>query len=401
MKMLDVIRIAISNFRVNKLRTLLTICGVSIGIGAILFLVSLGYGLERLTKNRLLNLDALTTLTVNTGRSTILKLNDETVRRLGDIENVTAVSPTISLPSQLTLNETTTDVVIYGVEKENLRIEGIKANLGREMTEKEDEAIISSSVLEKLYGIKDYHSVLEKPLMANVFISDNTLGQTSGEASLRKESLNFKIASITTEENAGGVYVNIGVLKQLGVETYSSLKVKVKDKDKINDVRRRIEEMGFSVTTVVDTLNQIDQIFRIIQIILAGFGIIALFVASLGMLNTMTISLLERTHEIGIMKALGATNNDVRKLFLSEAALISTLGGALGIALAWVLGALINFVVNILANTAGGQSVSLFFTPPEFAVGVLFFAFTVGLLTGIYPAKRAVKLSPLEALRYE
>ncbi|MCL5411472.1 MAG: ABC transporter permease [Patescibacteria group bacterium] len=400
MKILDIVRVALSNFKVNKLRTLLTVCGVAIGIGAILFLVSLGYGLERLTKSRLLNLDALTTLTV-TSRSTILKLDEETVKKLGEIPNVTAVSPLINLSAQLTLNNTTTNAVVYGIAVKNLKIEGIRSNLGKEMTENKEDSIISANTLKNLYGIKDYNSVLEKPLSVNVFIPDTNTAQVGGETNLRKETLNFKVTSVSTEENASGLFVNIETLKKLGVTTYNSLKVKVSDKDKINDVRKRIEEAGFSVTTVVDTLSQIDQIFQIIQIVLAGFGIIALFVASLGMLNTMTISLLERTHEIGIMKALGATNLDIQKLFLSEAALISTIGGGLGIVLAWLLGTLINLIVNVLANTAGGQSVSLFYTPPEFALGVLLFAFLVGLLTGVYPAKRAVKLSPLEALRYE
>ncbi len=125
-------------------------------------------------------------------------------------------------------------------------------------------------------------------------------------------------------------------------------------------------------------------------------------VASIGIINTMTIALLERTHEIGVMKAVGASNGDVRRIFLSEAVMIAFMGGLLGLLAAMAIGFLLNLGVNLLIEMSGSeQQMSLFITPYQLSLLVLGLTIFIGLLTGIYPARRAAKLSPLEALHIE
>jgi len=183
--------------------------------------------------------------------------------------------------------------------------------------------------------------------------------------------------------------------------SYNSLKVKVKDKSQIPSMKEKFTSMGYSVTTIADTISQVDQIFRIIQIILAFFGLVALLVASIGMFNTMTIALLERTRDIGIMKAIGVRDRDVSRIFLSEAAIIAGAGGIIGVVGGWATAKLVNIGVNMLAISVGGEPETLFATPIVFALGIVIFSFFVGILTGLYPSRRASRLNPLDALRYE
>jgi len=182
---------------------------------------------------------------------------------------------------------------------------------------------------------------------------------------------------------------------------YNSAKVKVDSRDDINEVRTKIEGMGFAVTSIADTISQVDRTFRVIQIVLAAFGAIALLVAAIGMFNTMTIALLERTRDIGVMKAIGVRNRDVYRMFLSESTLIAMIGGIGGLGGGFLISKLINLAVNSLAKSVGGEPQTLFATPYWFAIGIFVFAIFVGLSTGYYPSRRAARINPLDALRYE
>jgi len=138
-----------------------------------------------------------------------------------------------------------------------------------------------------------------------------------------------------------------------------------------------------------------------LQSILALFGIISLMVAAIGLINTMTISLLERINEIGIMRAIGASSSDVKKLFLGESVLIGFFGGLAGLGIGFFSSQLFNWGINILARTLGGQALNLFSYPGWFIIFIIFLSTFVGFISGIWPAKRAASLNPLEALRYK
>ena len=162
--------------------------------------------------------------------------------------------------------------------------------------------------------------------------------------------------------------------------------------------------MGFSTSVIKNQLGAINLAFAIINGLLGAFGMVALFVAAIGIFNTMTISLLERTHEIGIMKAIGGRDKDCSRIFTAEAATIGLMGGAFGMTCGWGIGRLLEVIINFLASKAGPADQvpgHLFYTPPIFTIGVVVFAFLVSTFAGIWPARRASKLNPLEALRYE
>lgn len=393
MRMIDALEIAVNTFSSNKMRTLLTILGIAVGIGAIVFLVSLGYGLQELTVKKITSISALTTLNVNTEGSTILKINDEMLGKLAKIDGVESVSPLYSVSSQVSLGKSWTDATAYGADNKYIDLEAPELAIGKLGNNRENEVLITKAVLEAL-AIEDYQA-LGKKLKVNLFIpKDNNPNETD---EVTKE---LSISGVIKDNSLSYIYVPLKVFDNKN-RVYAAAKIKVKNKELMSEVKGKLEELGLKVSSVGDTVLQLDNIFRIARQILFIFGFVALLVASIGMFNTLTISLLERTREIGIMKALGSTDKFVRKIFLMEAIIIGMAGGVLGVVMGSLLGVIINLLVNMLAKSLGGQAVSLFVTPPLFVLAIIIFSFIIGLLTGIYPARRAARLNPLDALRYE
>jgi len=191
------------------------------------------------------------------------------------------------------------------------------------------------------------------------------------------------------------------VLENITYSTYVGAKVKVSNSEAMTSVREQIINMGFLVSVLQDTIDQVKKIFSIVQVVLGLFGLIALTVSAIGMFNTMTVMLLERTNEIGIMRSIGVTRKDVRKLFIFEAMIMGFLGGLGGVLLGYLGGFLANIGINVLAHYFGGQALDLFSSPTWFIVLIILFSTIIGLLTGIFPAQRAAKINPLDALRYK
>ncbi len=168
------------------------------------------------------------------------------------------------------------------------------------------------------------------------------------------------------------------------------------------DVRKQIEGIGYVTTSVADTVSQINSFFASARVILGLLGMVALGVAALGMFNTLTISLLERTKEIGLLISLGARRKDVKRLFIIEALALSFMGAVFGIVVAWALGRGINMALFNLAQSRGvGDTFSVFFIPLWLIVGILAFTAITGLIVVAYPARRASRISPIDALRHE
>ncbi|MCK5080824.1 MAG: ABC transporter permease [Candidatus Moranbacteria bacterium] len=152
---------------------------------------------------------------------------------------------------------------------------------------------------------------------------------------------------------------------------------------------------------VSELVDQAKQVFKVVNVILVLFEAVVLIVSAIGMFNTMTIALLERTQEIGTMKALGASKFDIWKMFLTESMIIGFMGVVVGLIIGFLMSKILNFAINVLAKNFGGLTVELFYFPTWFAIFIVIFSTLVGLVTGFYPARRAAKLNALEALRYK
>jgi putative ABC transport system permease protein len=182
---------------------------------------------------------------------------------------------------------------------------------------------------------------------------------------------------------------------------YSSLIVRLKDPKQVERVEAAARKMGFSTFSLLDATRSLRQFFFIVDIFLGIFGSVALAVASLGIVNTLVMAIMERRREIGIMKAIGAADGDVRRLFFAEAGCMGVVGGALGVGLGWMIGRVINFGTNVYLQRQQLPPQTLWSVPwwlVAFAIG---FSILVSLGAGLYPAARASRLDPVQSLRWE
>ena len=405
MKFIDLHRITVGNLRRTKLRTFLTVFGVIVSVSAIILLVSLSTGLEQITVNQIASSDALTRidLAIDQSNSQITILNDKTVEDISKIEHINFVSPQIQIPAQLNLLDSSSDIALIGLKKDYLQFEGINLTVGNAFsTDSAPEFIISLAALKLYNKDKDPQSVIGKDVMLKVVAQNASNEENSKNEKVSTSEIKGKIIGVDSNNMVNNIYAPIDLLKPQNKNEYSSLAVKVDKRNNIAETKTKLEQEGFVASTVSDLVGQIDKAFLVVSLILAAIGAIALFVAAVGIVNTMTISLLERTREIGIMKALGAKNKDVRKMFIYESWLLGLIGGGSGILLGWLFGKAFNFIVAFLFKLSGQQtSVELFIIPWKFAVAILFFTLILALLSGLFPARRAAKLNPLDALRYE
>jgi putative ABC transport system permease protein len=189
-------------------------------------------------------------------------------------------------------------------------------------------------------------------------------------------------------------------------EGYGQVVVKVQDVDQVLAIADQITGMGFQAITLQDYVQGLNNFFLALQVSFGGVGAIALLVAAIGIANTMTMSILERTREIGLMKAVGATNRDVLAIFLGEAAGIGFIGGLGGVIIGWLAGQGINVAALVyLANQAGQQGGPplgiAVYTPIWLPLFALIFSTIIGMISGLYPALRAATMIPVLALKYE
>ena len=218
---------------------------------------------------------------------------------------------------------------------------------------------------------------------------------------IESDPAEYKIVGVIPDDKTPLFYVPFIDLRSLGVVNYSQVKAVTKNKDVLGKVRQQIEAMGYLTHSVVDTVNQVNNIFGTARTVLALVGMVALAVASLGMFNTLTVSLLERTREVGLMKAMGMKSIEVRELFLTESMIMGFFGGILGIILGFLAGKAVGLILSAYALSKGQGYIDISSIPVYFAVVVILLSLTVGIVTGIYPARRAKKISALDALRYE
>jgi putative ABC transport system permease protein len=400
MRFLDLLKLSTRMFRTRPSRTFLTILGMSVGIGAILFLVSLGYGLQKNLLERIATDEAILSLDVIPTKAELISLDKESLEEISQIPEVVEISPMVSFSAQMTIGELTADVLVYAIEPSWFRLGGISSKEGKVFSQENE--IVVSSITAKLFDLEP-EEIIGKKATFTFFLSkeEEKEGGEIEEIKIVKKEIPYQISGVIEDQEVNYVYLPLESLRDFPFSKYTQAKAKVSQNKFMEGVRDKIVQMGFQVAALSDTIEQANKIFRAIQIILAIFGLIALAVAAIGMFNTMTITLLERTNEIGVMKTIGASEKDIARLFLGESMIMGFLGGIGGVGVGFLGGAIFNFGINFLARALGGQSVDLFYHPIWFVITIVILSAIVGLLTGIFPARRAAKLNCLEALRYK
>lgn len=594
---IDLIELAIKNMRFKKTRSIITIGGMAIGIGSIVFLVSIGYGLQELVVNRIARLDEMKQADISPQTGSQVTLNDKTISSLKGINGVVSVLPMISVVGRVNYQNSISDMAVYGVTTEYLSQSAIKPTKGTIFTSntiattiihtkgevagistenipdkdpnKFSEQIIEFSVAPNewvkvrseantkgdIIGYTKKESVIQQGIEVvgsnyitedksalavidengekhrkwikssvllwqkkvckisegdceagnyvvardannqqkrsegyfaeiNILIDSTNVSkipasspskdvlaaetsatnsdfiEIASESSTIKDSqtkkvslstkalkqavvnramlkvLNIKeneavgktfqvsfvvasnllsnsgekieseptqytIVGVTPDENVAFFYVPFIDLRGLGVTNFSQIKLISKDIDGLKAIRTQVETMGYSTSSVADTVSQINSLFGTARTVLALLGMVALAVAAGGMFNTLTVSLLERTREVGLMKAMGMKSSEIRELFLTESMVMGFFGGVMGIVVGLVAGKLVGIIISIFTIPRGLGYIDISYLPLPFILIVLFLSLNVGIFTGIYPARRATKISALNALRYE
>lgn len=402
MRIQDVAKLSTRMFKTNPARTWLTILGMGVGTGAVVTLVGLGFGLQNIILEQIVFGETLLSLSVTPPPSRSVDLNPQTVQDFYEIERVNDVAPIASFAALITYEGLTGNTFLQGANPSYLRFTGAKELAGRlfdDKTIKEDAgSVIVSSAMLKLFEVEDPEEAIGKQVSFRVFVPVEGTTDTK-EVELRKR---YTIIGVSNEESRPSAMVLLDELSsQLQVTSYEGVQVRVESSDYLDQVSAEIVDRGYGVTALSKTVEQANKIFQGIQAVLAVFGGIALVVSAIGMFNTMTVTLLERTGEIGIMRTLGASSNDIQVLFISEAVIVGFLGGVVGISIGVGIGFALNTMVNVAASNFGGKAVALFAYPIPFILFISAFSAIVGFLTGVFPARRAAGLNPLEAIRYK
>ncbi|MCX6762142.1 MAG: ABC transporter permease [Candidatus Moranbacteria bacterium] len=391
MNIFDLIKLSTRMFKARTTRTLLTILGMGVGIGAILFLVGLGYGIQKTLLETITTADSLLALDVYPGDSRTAISSDD-VDKIKSLDGVESISPVFETMGQLKYNNLVSDSKVLAVDKDFIKLDGIKIVEGYDINNNEPDGVVITDSLAKVFE-KQPQEMLGSNLM--LYLPEK------GEKAGNKSEMNFKIIGFTEKKDIL-IYMNAQVLdSNVSSGEYTRLKVKCNSSAVLPAVREKLTGEGFIVSALTDLIRQVDQAFGVIRIILGFFGAIALMVSAIGMFNTMTVALLERTEEIGIMKSIGASNYDILWMFVFESTIMGFLGGLSGLVIGFVGGEIFNFLVNFLAQRLGGNAASLLYFPGWFLIFILAVATLVGFFTGLIPARKASATDPLEALRYK
>lgn len=389
-------------FKTNPSRTWLTILGMGVGTGAVVALVGLGFGLQNIILEKIVFGESLLSLNVANPPSLAVALDQATIDEFATNPLVKDVSPMANYPTLVTFEGLTGNAFLQGMQPSYFLYTGAKAVEGElfsnETADEDRNSVIISTAMLKLFGLENPADALGKTVTFRVLVPQPGSEETT-EIAISKQ---YKIKGVSEDESSLVAIVTLEEFQShFQIQHYERTQVRVIDSESLVAVQDEIIAKGFIVTALSKTVEQANKIFQGIQGVLAVFGGIALTVSAIGMFNTMTVTLLERTAEIGVMRTIGASSRDIVVLFVAEAVIVGFLGGIVGIMIGVGLGWILNGVLSVAASKFGGESVRIFSYPAAFLIFIATFSAAVGFITGLFPARRAAKINPLDAIRYK
>jgi ABC-type lipoprotein release transport system permease subunit len=309
---------------------------------------------------------------------------------------------------EVTPAQSTYDAVVVASDSSGFEMVSLQASGSAGTAKKANERIAFTTPPEGVAivstGLLNLLGISEKKAVGTVFKSSFIIGKSllpSIEGKVQSQDQEYKIIAVIDDPNNTYFYIPYGDIKKLAIPHVSQFKVVLKETEGLAKIRKSIETLGFRTNSTYDTVKQIESLFVNLRVVLAILGLVALGVASLGMFNTLTVSLLERTREIGGMKTMGMVSEEVQDLFLAEAMIMGLSGGIGGLTLGYLVGKGLSAIVSMIALSQGQGFLDLTYIPLNFTIFILITSFIVGVVTGIYPAQRAKRISALNALRYE
>ncbi|HEY9206646.1 MAG TPA: ABC transporter permease [Candidatus Methanoperedens sp.] len=412
MKAFDIFRLSLSHVRKSKIRSWLTIIGIVIGVAAIVAIISIGQGMQASVQARLGSLGAdLITITPGFSRAqgfeggrgggggAGVNLTDRDLNTIKQVPGVLYANGMVSGRSDM----------ILGTEKTSVSISGVDTSVWRSIITTPLEAgryLQPGDSNDVVIGYSLAHQVFLQPITLNRPI---TIGGKT-----------FRVAGIFAQSGGfGGTdnavfmpadYARDVITENVSRNTFTSITVKVKDVSLVDTITVNIVQklmssrhvnsrtQDFTVTAFATIQQQITSVVQTISLFLAAIAAVSLLVGAVGIANTMFMSVMERTRQIGLLKALGATDNEVMELFLLESGLFGFVGGLIGI----IFGILVSVIISELGLRAlgPGGTMSAVVTP-ELLIFALVFSVFVGIISGVVPARTAAKMNPVDALRFE
>lgn len=443
MRWTDVLAMSLNNLRRRKLRTALTVLGVTVGTAAIVVMLSLGIGLKEMNRELVESSGSITTIVVQGdmgmepgSRKELKYLTDEVIGKFKRIRHVKAVYPFLDVSVIMKQGAYQADTTVRGVLQEYMAQIPIKKGTAFKRDPKELSLIYGNQIARDFFNQKTGKypfetgeppkvDLIQKPVF--VVFDLNAYYQAQGEPSKKPpKKYIFKTSGIEDggPENISkysyNVYADLELLKTHlmrvfkknpipGQPTnkkgkaypyiiYNSAEVNVDEIKNVEAVQKQIIKSGYQAVSNIEWLKQTERQSGMIQAVLGGIGAVSLFVSSIGIANTMMMSVYERTKEIGVLKVLGCDMKTIRNVFLVESGFIGLFGGIAGTAISYLSSWIINNVLKESLLINGGQG-NISRIPIELTLMAVAFSVIIGMAAGLFPALRAMKLSPLAAIR--
>jgi len=440
----DILELCLRNLMRRRARTILAVTGVIVGSCAIVVMLSIGFGLSVSYQEQIESYGNLHMIEIYSGGRVSLPtgsgddkgvLNDKTLQKIEKIKGVSAVTPVISEYLTFATGKKVASIRVLGVKAEVLEKFNYNVQEGRLLKSTDKLGVLFGN--QTPYWFRDPNSnnwsweptnvVTDKLIMTGDW--EYGWKGRSRQADSGGQKIEFKeykvkgvgVLANPNDESAYCAYMNIDELEKIQKEvrkargeqtfptigkTYDQALVYVGDINQCESVSEELRKMEYQTYSQSDWLAAMKKTARMIQGVLGGIGGISLFVAALGITNTMIMSIYERTKEIGVMKVIGANLKDIGKMFLLEAGMIGCIGGIIGLAISLLLSLLMNTVLKDaismgLGSFGGGYGSTISIIPWWVAVASVVFATAIGMIAGFLPAKRAMNMSALESLRNE
>lgn len=450
MRFADLFRLALANLRRNRSRSGMTLVGVLIGVAALTALLAYGAGVQQNARSEFNRLELYNTLRLTSAPSPFdsfsqfggveprtsarpdslppVPLTDSLLQVIGQMDDVLAAFPEFVFPIQLRANGREASASAEAIPMSFAEIPLYQPTTGAFFTAPTDTALLMAPAMAQRLGYENPADIVGQEVIVKTLTLDFRKIQQFGPAMalgltsfpLDTHHRPMLVAGLIGEDDqplSGFLRVLLPLERAKNMRKitffstldllmntsapggYAAARVQLKDNAALEPVRQAIEQTGVYVSATRDQFKQLERLFVIMDLALGIIGFIALLVATIGIANTMMMSVMERTREIGVMKAVGGYEGDLQRLFLVEGATLGMVGGLAGLLFGWGLVALIQIAVDYYLQRLAIPPVDLFYLPVWMIFAILGVTLLVSLLAGVAPARRAARIEPIEALR--
>jgi len=432
MKLVDCIKMAFSDLNKRKLRTTLTCFGIGVGALLVIVMAGLGQGIQTISNDQIKQVDSFRTISLNNSGndSKIKKIDIDNLNKFKNINGVSEITASIDTrATEINLeNKTAKNVDIVGnnldfsifttgekneikADKKKVKKYGSNPIIAGRIIEKNDSnsILIGQGLLNKL-GIKDYKSIIgntmeikvsfpkieglpqKDPLVLKVEISGvvNKAFKNGGNIITASDELASKVQDY---------YMNS--TDYLNKKGYTNAQIEANSMDNVSKVDDSIKKSGYTTQSQISYVNQMNNMMTIVKVLLTAAGVIVLLVASIGVINTMSMAVYEKTKSIGIMKAQGASRKNIRRMFVVQSGSLGFIGAAFGSIIALIIGTIVNKVLVMKQIGGFEEGMKIIDIRLSTIVFTILFTIVVAMIAGIIPARKAAKLNPVDSLRFE